>query len=289
LSFLLRGSRYYSPLHHAARQPVVRISADDLEAAATAAAAATSAAATAASSTGSGTSVAALARNWDSARSSSSSVVGRALRSGGRGAARVLTFLAESAEWGILAGVFAFKVVEWWNSPASRAARQPPLCLPPPPPCPVPLPKAAKPGAGTGAGAGASVWAPESEDLNAESLTASGAGLALAKEAPLRPAPLSAGAAVGPSDVLAAAAVAAAGTRPGAGAAVAAGAVVPLPSDYALCPVCRRRRENPAALPTGFVFCYRCAVEWVRVSNTCPVTGAAVCEDEIRKVYDKDG
>ncbi|PFH38213.1 hypothetical protein BESB_005540 [Besnoitia besnoiti] len=61
---------------------------------------------------------------------------------------------------------------------------------------------------------------------------------------------------------------------------------VPLPQDDRICPLCHRPRTNAACLSTGFVFCYRCVVNFVRAHQRCPVSGRSVREDHIRRLYE---
>ncbi|KEP65591.1 UNVERIFIED_CONTAM: hypothetical protein HHA_247652 [Hammondia hammondi] len=61
---------------------------------------------------------------------------------------------------------------------------------------------------------------------------------------------------------------------------------VPLPQDDRICPLCHRPRTNAACLPTGYVFCYRCLVNFVRTHNRCPVSGRRASETHIRRLYE---
>lgn len=66
---------------------------------------------------------------------------------------------------------------------------------------------------------------------------------------------------------------------------VAAGGVA-LPDDVALCPLCGRRRTNPAMLATsGYVFCYPCIHREVEERGRCPVTHAPAGLDHVRRLY----
>ena len=51
------------------------------------------------------------------------------------------------------------------------------------------------------------------------------------------------------------------------------------------CPLCGKGRVNPAALPSGYVFCYACVFEWVEERGGCPVTGERCGVEDIRKIY----
>ncbi|CBZ56088.1 putative sybindin-like family domain-containing protein [Neospora caninum Liverpool] len=59
-----------------------------------------------------------------------------------------------------------------------------------------------------------------------------------------------------------------------------------LPQDDRICPLCHTPRTNAACLPTGYVFCYRCLVNFVRMHNRCPVSGRRVSEFHIRRLYE---
>ncbi|KAJ8522978.1 hypothetical protein ONZ45_g506 [Pleurotus djamor] len=43
-------------------------------------------------------------------------------------------------------------------------------------------------------------------------------------------------------------------------------------NQYGKCPICRKSINNATALPSGYVFCYRCAYEHVEKEGKCPVT-----------------
>jgi hypothetical protein len=61
-----------------------------------------------------------------------------------------------------------------------------------------------------------------------------------------------------------------------------------VPSDSSLCPICLLVRENPAATPDGYVFCYACIHQHVQVRRNCPVT-LRPCElQQLRKIYDEN-
>lgn len=53
-----------------------------------------------------------------------------------------------------------------------------------------------------------------------------------------------------------------------------------------LCPLCRQPRINPAASSSGYVFCHRCIVMFVREHGKCPITGTACPESRILRVYE---
>ena len=59
-----------------------------------------------------------------------------------------------------------------------------------------------------------------------------------------------------------------------------------LPADPALCPLCRRRRTNPALVATsGHVFCYPCIHREVSERGRCPVTHAPARLDHVWRLY----
>ncbi|KDQ64948.1 hypothetical protein JAAARDRAFT_167744 [Jaapia argillacea MUCL 33604] len=53
---------------------------------------------------------------------------------------------------------------------------------------------------------------------------------------------------------------------------------------YGQCPVCRGPIANATALPSGYVFCYRCAHEQVEKHGRCPVTLTPARMWQMRKV-----
>ncbi|KAF3903011.1 hypothetical protein ABW20_dc0109027 [Dactylellina cionopaga] len=52
--------------------------------------------------------------------------------------------------------------------------------------------------------------------------------------------------------------------------------LVELPKDSKICPICKNEMTNPAAIQTGFVFCYPCVYRWIEEDGGpwCPITGA---------------
>ena len=59
-----------------------------------------------------------------------------------------------------------------------------------------------------------------------------------------------------------------------------------LPADVSLCPLCCRRRTNPALLATsGYVFCYPCIHREVTEQGRCPVTHAPARLEHVRRLY----
>lgn len=65
---------------------------------------------------------------------------------------------------------------------------------------------------------------------------------------------------------------------------VGRGCVVPPQNNT--CPLCRKKRNNPCASSSGFVFCYICLLEAVRESPFCPVTGISCVESDILRLYE---
>ena len=65
---------------------------------------------------------------------------------------------------------------------------------------------------------------------------------------------------------------------------------VGLPPDPTLCPLCLRRRTNPALVATsGYVYCYPCAYRSVEAHGCCPVTRIPARVDHIRRLYQGGG
>ena len=53
---------------------------------------------------------------------------------------------------------------------------------------------------------------------------------------------------------------------------------------YGMCPLCRKGLANATALPSGYVFCYRCAHDWVEKEGRCPVTLVRARMWQLRKI-----
>ncbi|KAF8165070.1 cyclin-dependent protein kinase inhibitor [Crassisporium funariophilum] len=53
---------------------------------------------------------------------------------------------------------------------------------------------------------------------------------------------------------------------------------------YAFCPICNKSIVNATALPSGYVFCYRCAYDQVEKYGKCPVTLLPARGWQLRKV-----
>lgn len=53
---------------------------------------------------------------------------------------------------------------------------------------------------------------------------------------------------------------------------------------YGICPICSKSINNATALPSGYVFCYRCAFDQVEKHQICPVTLLPARVWQLRKV-----
>ncbi len=53
---------------------------------------------------------------------------------------------------------------------------------------------------------------------------------------------------------------------------------------YGMCPICHEAINNATALPSGYVFCYRCAYDQVEKHGMCPVTLLPTRVWQLRKV-----
>ncbi len=54
--------------------------------------------------------------------------------------------------------------------------------------------------------------------------------------------------------------------------------------EYGMCPLCRKQIANATAFPSGYVFCYRCAHDWVEKDGRCPVTLVRTRMWQLRKI-----
>jgi len=61
-----------------------------------------------------------------------------------------------------------------------------------------------------------------------------------------------------------------------------------VPADKTLCPICEKKRTNPAIVGSGFVYCYPCIFKHIEVYKQCPITLAPADVDHIRKIYEDD-
>lgn len=53
---------------------------------------------------------------------------------------------------------------------------------------------------------------------------------------------------------------------------------------YGICPLCSEPIANATALPSGYVFCYRCAHSYVEENGRCPVTLTPAAIWQLRKI-----
>ncbi|PCH41254.1 hypothetical protein WOLCODRAFT_137274 [Wolfiporia cocos MD-104 SS10] len=53
---------------------------------------------------------------------------------------------------------------------------------------------------------------------------------------------------------------------------------------YGVCPICHNTFANATALPSGYVFCYRCAYDYVEKRGRCPVTLLPARVWQLRKI-----
>ncbi|KAI5058088.1 hypothetical protein GOP47_0026892 [Adiantum capillus-veneris] len=61
---------------------------------------------------------------------------------------------------------------------------------------------------------------------------------------------------------------------------------IPLPKDKRVCPLCMKKRTNPALVASsGFVFCYPCIFSYVSQYNRCPVTLVPAAANQIRRLF----
>ncbi|MCO5596351.1 hypothetical protein L7F22_050412 [Adiantum nelumboides] len=61
---------------------------------------------------------------------------------------------------------------------------------------------------------------------------------------------------------------------------------IPLPKDKRVCPLCMKKRTNPALVASsGFVFCYPCIFSYVSQYNRCPVTLIPAASNQIRRLF----
>lgn len=62
-----------------------------------------------------------------------------------------------------------------------------------------------------------------------------------------------------------------------------------LPQSVDDCPLCSNKRVNPSALAvSGYVFCYQCILDYVRVNEKCPVTKLPANRGDICRVYHEE-
>lgn len=61
---------------------------------------------------------------------------------------------------------------------------------------------------------------------------------------------------------------------------------VVMPEDADCCALCGHERSNPAATPTGYVFCYTCIHQHISTHHACPVTRRPCTVEQLRKIYE---
>jgi len=65
----------------------------------------------------------------------------------------------------------------------------------------------------------------------------------------------------------------------------ATGCVIPS-RDRKLCPLCRSMIFNPCVSTGGYLFCYRCLIEYLKATPKCPVTNLRCNENDIIRLYE---
>jgi Pex2 / Pex12 amino terminal region len=58
-----------------------------------------------------------------------------------------------------------------------------------------------------------------------------------------------------------------------------------IPESNDICPLCRQPWIAPSVSTSGFVYCHKCLITYVREYGTCPLTGIACPEDRIVRIY----
>eukprot|EP01121_Diplochlamys_sp_Union-15-3_P021988 TRINITY_DN9223_c0_g1_i1.p1 TRINITY_DN9223_c0_g1~~TRINITY_DN9223_c0_g1_i1.p1 ORF type:complete len:174 (-),score=16.57 TRINITY_DN9223_c0_g1_i1:79-600(-) len=61
---------------------------------------------------------------------------------------------------------------------------------------------------------------------------------------------------------------------------------IAIPSDKSLCPICEKKRNNPAMASSGFVYCYPCILQWVETHGNCPITHIPCTPEQLRRIFD---
>jgi hypothetical protein len=65
------------------------------------------------------------------------------------------------------------------------------------------------------------------------------------------------------------------------------GVAVAVPRDKTLCPICLEKRVNPVASSSGYVFCHKCLVLYIRENgNQCPVTSMPCERSQIVPLFE---
>ncbi len=66
-----------------------------------------------------------------------------------------------------------------------------------------------------------------------------------------------------------------------------ANAMVKPTRDRSLCPICLQKRLNPTASSSGYVFCYKCIVLYIREhGERCPITGLRCKETQLIRLFE---
>ncbi|KAH7291460.1 hypothetical protein KP509_29G017800 [Ceratopteris richardii] len=61
---------------------------------------------------------------------------------------------------------------------------------------------------------------------------------------------------------------------------------IPLPKDRRICPLCLKKRTNPALVASsGYVFCYPCIFSYATQYNRCPITLIPAAPNQIRRLF----
>ena len=62
---------------------------------------------------------------------------------------------------------------------------------------------------------------------------------------------------------------------------------ISIPVDKMRCPICHEHRINPVAASSGYVFCYKCIVLYMKEhGNRCPITGMACTTSQLVRLYE---
>nr|AZL94750.1 peroxisomal biogenesis factor 12 [Nephromyces sp. MMRI] len=59
-----------------------------------------------------------------------------------------------------------------------------------------------------------------------------------------------------------------------------------LPEDPSICAICHQTKINPSCIPTGYVFCYRCIMHFLKNNQCCPITGIAFRQNQVRRLFE---
>lgn len=62
-----------------------------------------------------------------------------------------------------------------------------------------------------------------------------------------------------------------------------------IPEGSDVCPLCQQPWIAPSAAPSGYVFCHKCLVLYVRDHGKCPLTGIRCKEERIVRIYEPQG